>query len=402
MSETLAVSPDWSALYCYLLVFLLALIVAYSRVASLFNNYPGAWGTVNIWLLLLAYTAVPLVLFWFLDWTNAIHDTSMFAAILVAAGYRQLLSGRMSGIQVPGGAARFWQPFEAWANWLGDRIRDRVNLNSARYTDQVIQSIQADPQKLNELKHLVLLRVVNPQQVQAGFDALSTPDSATLWGNDGVLEKQIRYLYQSLRTVPDSDRLMRKANVISWHQYLWYAKEWRSKSRAWLVVAAAAAVVLIWLGPYMFSQENRARYYLWRLEKPNATAVDRLRSTEAYSKLLTASPNTELPRLARSLQYDVLSAETAERLIGVVVENLGASAAGVLSALIPSLRTANPDTRARIQTSLTDTSKEQHICIPPALSGWKPSKNDSSTQIDEYMKQWLTAWNKGSNVTPCP
>lgn len=400
MSEALAISPDWNAAYCYLLVLLVGAIVAYSRVKRLFSNYPGAWGTVNIWLLLLAYTAVPLVLFWFLDWTNAVHDTSLFAAIVVAGGYRQLLSGRMSGIRMPNEPSRFWQPFEAWANWLGDRIRDRIQLNSARYTDQVIHSIQADPERLNELKHLALLRVADPQKVQADFDALSTPDTAILWGQDGVLEKQIRYIYESLRTVPDSDLLMRNANIITWPQYLWYAKEWRSKSRAWLVVAVAA-VILALTGPFLSSSENRARYYLWRLEKPNATAVDRARSTEAYSRLLTKFPNSEFQRIGRSLRYEPLSVETAERLIGILVENRAASSSGIQSALIPSLAAENPDTRARVHSALAEIAAEQNFCLPLSLSKWKPSKNDSATQIDQHMKEWQTAWHNGPSTTPC-
>jgi hypothetical protein len=400
MSETLAISPDWNACYCYLLVLVLGLIVAYSRVTRLFEKYPGAWGTVNIWLLLLAYTAVPLILFWSLDWTNAIHDTSFFAAVLIAAGYRQLLSGRMTGIRMPNEAGRFWQPFEAWANWLGDRIRDRVRLNSTRYTDQVIRSIQADPEKLNNLRHLVLIRVADPQKAQADYDALSTSDAATLWGADGVLEKQIRYLYESLRSVPDSDLLMRRANIISWHQYLWFAKEWRSKSRAWFVVAAAAGVLLS-MGPSVLSPENRARYYLWRLEKPNATTADRLRSTEAYSKLVMASPDSEFTRIGRALRYEPLPVETAERLIGIVIRNRASSSSGTQSALIQSLTTESPDTRARVQTALTEIATAQNICLPLDLSTWKPSKNDSATEIDVHMKEWQTAWSNGTSTRPC-
>jgi hypothetical protein len=400
MSETLAISPDWNAVYCYLLVFLVGAIVAYSRVTRLFDNYPGAWGTVNIWLLLLAYTAVPLILFWFLDWTNAIHDTSFFAAILVAAGYRQLLAGRMTGIRMPNETNRFWQPFEAWANWLGDRIRDRVQLNSARYTDQVIRSIQADPGKLNELKHLALLRVADPQRVQADFDSLSTPEAALLWGQEGVIEKQIRNLYQSLRTVPDSDLLMRKANIISWPQYLWYAREWRSKSKAWLVVAVAAGA-LVWMGPLVFSAENRARFYLWRLEKPNATEMDRSRAFEAYSKLLMASPNSEFQRIGRSLRYDPMPVETAERLIGILIENGPALRSGMQSSLVSALATANPDTRTRVQMALAEIATQQNICLPLILSKWKPSRNDSATQIDEYMKEWQAVWQNGPSARPC-
>jgi hypothetical protein len=193
---------------------------------------------------------------------------------------------------------------------------------------------------------------------------------------------------------------MRKANIITWRQYFWYAKEWRSKSKAWLVVAVAA-VALLWMGPFMFSQENYARYYLWRLEKGNATAVDRARAIEAYSRLLTASPNSEFQRIGRSLRYEALPVETAERLIGILIENRAASSSGIQSFLIPALRAANPDTRARVQAALADIAMQQNICLPAALSKWKPSRSDSATQIDEHMKEWQTAWNKGPNATAC-
>lgn len=387
MSESLTNSPDWPAYYCYLLVLTFGLIVAYSRVSLLFAGLPGAWGTVNIWLLLLAYTAVPLALFWFLDWTNAIHDTSLFAAILIAAGYRQILSGRMTGIQLPGATSKVWQPFEAWANWLGDRIRDRVQLNTARYTDQVIRSVKADPQKLNDLKSLALLRSANPQQVQADFDALRTTETIALWGDEGVLDKQIRSLYQSLRAVADSDLLMRKAKIIDWRQYYWYAKEWRSKARAWLVVAAALVALGV-AGWRLSSPNNWARYYYWRLEKPNTTPADLFRSKQEYAKLLEAAPEGEFARIGRSLRYEGLSLETADRLLAILLENRSRSKSGIQYLLIDSLRADNPDIRTRVQNTLTYLANERAICVTASLANWKPSKNDGATQIDQRMKDW--------------
>jgi hypothetical protein len=236
--------------------------------------------------------------------------------------------------------------------------------------------------------------------VQADFDSLSTPEAALLWGQEGVIEKQIRNLYQSLRTVPDSDLLMRKANIISWPQYLWYAREWRSKSKAWLVVAVAAGA-LVWMGPLVFSAENRARFYLWRLEKPNATEMDRSRAFEAYSKLLMASPNSEFQRIGRSLRYDPMPVETAERLIGILIENGPALRSGMQSSLVSALATANPDTRTRVQMALAEIATQQNICLPLILSKWKPSRNDSATQIDEYMKEWQAVWQNGPSARPC-
>jgi hypothetical protein len=154
-------------------------------------------------------------------------------------------------------------------------------------------------------------------------------------------------------------------------------------------------------GPFPFSPDNRARFYLWRLEKPKATATDRSRATEAYSRLLAAFPSVEFPRIGRSLRYDPLPVETAERLIGILIANRGASPSGIQSALLPSLTAENPDTRARVQTALSEIATQYNICLPSTLSKWKPSKNDSAMQIGEYMKEWQTAWSMGPSARPC-
>lgn len=71
---------------------------------------------VNTWLLFFAYTFLPVALFWFLDRSNAIHDTSLFAAVLIGFGYRQILSGELTSIRPAGDISKFWQPFAAWAD----------------------------------------------------------------------------------------------------------------------------------------------------------------------------------------------------------------------------------------------------------------------------------------------
>jgi len=54
-----------------------------------------------------AYTLIPLALFWLLDRTNAIHDTSLFAAILIGVGYQQILSGSFATLKAPGDVSFF-------------------------------------------------------------------------------------------------------------------------------------------------------------------------------------------------------------------------------------------------------------------------------------------------------
>jgi hypothetical protein len=95
----LSVSPDVDAYYCYGVVLLLGLITASGQVSRRLANLPGRWIMVNTWLLFFAYALLPAVLFWLLDRTGAIHDTSLFAAVLVGAGYQQVLSGGLVGIR---------------------------------------------------------------------------------------------------------------------------------------------------------------------------------------------------------------------------------------------------------------------------------------------------------------
>src|SRR5713226_3872670 len=124
------VSPDLEAFCCYGLVLLLGLAVAWSQVSRRLGKLPGQWIMVNTWLLFFAYTFVPVLLFWFLDRTNAVHDTSLFAAVLVGFGYQQILTGSLGSIRAPGDVSKFWQPFGIWADSISDRIRERIIVNS--------------------------------------------------------------------------------------------------------------------------------------------------------------------------------------------------------------------------------------------------------------------------------
>src|SRR5438045_1921663 len=109
-------SPDFPAYICYLIVFFLGSLVAFSKVNRLMASSPGRWGSLGTWWVFVAYTAVPILLFWLLDYTNALHDTSLFAALLIALGYRQILAGEVKGIAAPGQVSKLWSPIEAWAN----------------------------------------------------------------------------------------------------------------------------------------------------------------------------------------------------------------------------------------------------------------------------------------------
>lgn len=97
----LTVSPDFDARICYGVAILIGILVGLVRVNSLLHNTRAAWLIPETWLLLFAYSLVPPLLFWMLDRTGAINDTSLFAAFLVAIAYQQIITGGYEGISAP-------------------------------------------------------------------------------------------------------------------------------------------------------------------------------------------------------------------------------------------------------------------------------------------------------------
>ena len=143
----LTVSPDLDAYYCYAIVLALGIIAAFGQLSKRLTNLPGKWIMVNTWLLFFAYTLLPVVLFWFLDRSNAIHDTSLFAAILIGFGYQKILSGELTSIRLAGDISTIWQPFSAWADHVADRIRNRIVRNESLFDEGLLTLCEVIPKK---------------------------------------------------------------------------------------------------------------------------------------------------------------------------------------------------------------------------------------------------------------
>lgn len=384
------VSPDLEAFYCYGLVLLLGLVTASGQVSKRLGNLPGQWIMLNTWLLFFAYALVPLALFWFLDRTNAVHDTSLFAAILVGVGYQQILSGGIGAIRTPGEVSKLWQPFDAWTNTIASRIGDRIRVNNSRFDEKLLSSITSDPNKLNALKEVAMTRVAEAATLDKSLRDFQ--DNRELLGERGVIVKQATLLYQSLKqsSPQQFEYLLYKHGVIPPKWYYWYAEEWRSKTTA-LVVAlclvTALAAALWGLG----TPENYAKYYVWRLHKGNATDYDRFRSNGKLAKYLEASPSVDA-QLAGLLRAPSLPVKTADNILslftGIPKPALN-SHTELLHSLSESLRTENPDLRPRIQKALLYVADKKGAEVPQDLRSWQPDAKNTATDIDQMIGKWM-------------
>src|SRR5216684_267754 len=191
----LGVSPDLDAFYCYAVVFVLGLLTAGNQISARLGSFRGRWIMVNTWLLFFAYSSVPVLLFWALDRTNAVHDTSLFAAILVGFGYQQILSGSIASIQPAGDISKIWQPFAVWADSIANRIGNRIIVNDTRFDEKLLQTVRQDPAKFQRLRDQTFahatdlpaleqsLEAVDNHQPPVDADVATARKSAILYAN---------------------------------------------------------------------------------------------------------------------------------------------------------------------------------------------------------------------------
>jgi hypothetical protein len=180
-------------------------------------------------------------LFWFLDRSNAIHDTSLFAAILIGIGYQQILSGELASIRPAGDISKVWQPFTAWADHVADRIRNRILRNEALFDERLLDVVRSDPAKLDSLRELAFTHTKNLPNLKTNLEEIEK--QTEILGETGALMKRAETLYDDLKLSQTETWpfLLNQRKITSRANYYWYGREWRSKTAA-IVVAA----VLIW------------------------------------------------------------------------------------------------------------------------------------------------------------
>src|SRR5271169_3379334 len=133
----LSFSPDVDAWICYLILVVISVLVAVQQVDRRLGRVDGIWFMPETWLLLLLYILAPMALFWFLDRTNAIVDSSLVAAVIIAFGYERIITGSSSVISAPGPVTDMWAPFLANADRITERVRRRWAQNTGREADDI-------------------------------------------------------------------------------------------------------------------------------------------------------------------------------------------------------------------------------------------------------------------------
>lgn len=402
-----SVSPDLEAFYCYLIVLAVGVFVAWRQVSAKLGKLPGFWVIPGTWLLFLAYTSVPVILFWLLDRTGAIRDTSLFAALLVGLGYQQILAGGLASIKAPGETSTLWQPFSKWTDRVAEDVSERVQRNDSRFRERVIAELAKDEEKLRTMEILVLSRVAKPEdvpKVRAELEKIRQGFQSV--GEESARENIAKHLYRELKRISDRDAefLMYRRAITNRATYYWYAREWRSKALA-LGVAVLLLIGALWTYRQFARPEYKVEYYAWRLGKAGTTPADRYRAKRNLLALLgnEATSATACGRLAELLHDPDLQVASVDHVLSLLIEALGirsGNADHILSPLAGALRSGNVDTRARVHDTLLYLApKAGYATLACAgLNEWKPTQGNSPSELDQYVDRWAAVLAK----RPCP
>ena len=196
----LSVSPDIEAFWSYLIVLVLGLFVAYRQVTMRLESLKDVWLVGDTWILFLAYLAIPLGLFWVLDRTDAIKDSSLFGALLVGVGYERILAGNDSSVAAPGAVASSWSPFLAYANRVTEKIRNATRRADRRLEKRLLADILSDQNRFETFEQLA--RALSPD-IAVLEDDLSAAEADAALGAGAKRERKAGILYEEIRAADD-------------------------------------------------------------------------------------------------------------------------------------------------------------------------------------------------------
>jgi hypothetical protein len=386
----LTVSPDFDAVACYVVCFVAGLIIAAIQVRKLFENAWLVWLYPQTWLLFLVYALVPPLLFWLLDRTGAINDTSLFAAVLVGLGYRQIFAGQ-SAIKAPSDISALWSPLVAWADRIKRRVLDRIQATDSEFRQWLVSHAANDTAKVEKLVDLAKGVSLNLGTFTSQLTALDNNKVAL--GDSNWQRKRAQAAVDEISVVPNYGKQLRNEKLITAFQYNWQAIGWRRSLAVALSLLLFAGIA--WSGVSLLTSPDwRTRYYVWRIGKSNSTKLDQFRAREHLSAYLFDDERRDfaLETICYQLRRPGHSMERLNLYLKVLVPHrLDEKISPRLPALlIESLRSDSVDARTRINSVLQSLAKETrpNAKIPENLVNWKPIDDEPAEQLELRIKEW--------------
>jgi hypothetical protein len=388
-------SPDVPSAYCYLVVLLVGVVIARSAANKLLDSSYGRWSFRQTWILFYTQSLIPVVLFWFLDYTNVVHDTSLFSALAVAVGYQQIFAGGIKDITLPGETSRFWQPFEAWRNNVINTIAIRARKRLDTFDQRVAAFCAGNPARVAALSKAAVQYASDPVNLATKIAAadISTPEKTL---------SLVKLMIRELRSVDLAGYggILNRANLVPRPWYLICMTPGRKAAGgAFIGTLVMIFITFFLLGAAPLDSESPflKPYQRWRLTKENASARDRFRTNEYFVGVLSgdvsgdADPTELIGGSITELRYSGVSPDVVKEFINLAAHS---KPKWILSYWLPrfaeGLQNPNLDTRARLHTAMLALVPyaPNKVEVTPLLRDWKTSSDAQPGDLDLLSRAW--------------
>jgi len=213
-----------------------------------------------------------------------------------------------------------------------------------------------------------------------------------------VRRKQARFLYNEILLVPDAPYLLLNRSVVTKNEYWRYWLDLRSVVTIALFILVLTGVIVT--TAVVLYRTERVSYYVWRLEKRNASQLDQFRNREHLAaELGGAQRQSAQERLIRSLRRPDVPVDRIDLIIALLLQNRGSVGSQVFdeqlaAQFVEALRAGSVDVRTRVHEALRFMFREQArqkkpaTTMPVELDSWVPSHGDSPTRLEERVHMW--------------
>lgn len=407
--EVGSLSPDIDARFCYLIVMLAGMLTAVREVDSRLSRIPGAWSDMGAHRLFAVFWLTPVVLFFLLDHSGAINDTSPVAALVIAFTYGAILSAGAINAPLPQQLKGLWAKLLGDMDKLSASVQARMQLRNFEYRRRTIDEIARDASRFDRLLGLARRMVDDSAVLDAGLAAIdqlhpADPALAT-WKKTEYLIGALNRVYVSRRLPDEVHDLLREERLIGFVTYARAPKDqvggvWRNLS---VIVPAVLVGALAYLTTTDHAHLERD-WLQWRLAKSNVTATDLTRTREALVARFSRArqPGEELYTLG-SVIREATQPSRIDVAVGIMTDGIRLRRdrdqvmPDLIVSLIVSLRTVSVDGRSRVNSALsyladskmkTAGDNKDAAAALERLKKWTPTEKDSVTDLAARIDDW--------------
>ena len=402
--EDLGFSPDIDAYLCYLILMVASGISAAVNINQMMGAIArrGIWTIWRTWFLLGLYILIPVALFWLLDRTSAISDTSLLSAILVGFSYDQIMRNQITSISVATKVSTLLKPLQTWAEEAAKGVRLSLKSKDALAKEKLFAALENDKEKFDVFRKLVFSKTYKKVELEEKLDEIESSPPIGSFEESSPPEDFDLYRYAKIQVLYDELRIS-KPETFSYHlkeaEIITKVAYGREKHRGKIVIFNVIVVLLVvgWGGGYFLSNNEWVSntYYRWRLSKANTTAVDQHRAL-AYFCMWIDTPSTSqkaLDNLHHALSSPQIALVSIERIIFLVrTKRDTLTQQQEVDFLLRALSIERPEVRSRVHETMEFLAKEWGAPVDSLLHDALPDASASLLKVEEFITKWDKFW----------